>query len=75
MVSLQSLLQAGYDIKTVTPITENTEMATWPGTTPISPVLITLQKASSIAVCTIGTGSWVALYNSAMTDATVCYKR
>jgi hypothetical protein len=75
MVSLLSLLQAGYDIKAVTAITEFTEMATWPGSTPTSPLIITLQKASSIAVCNVATQTWVALYSSALSDTANCYKR
>jgi hypothetical protein len=74
-VSLQSLLQGGYDIKAVTAISEFTEMSVWPGTVPTSPLIITLQKASSIAVCNIATANWTELFDSVLPDTTVCYKR
>jgi hypothetical protein len=55
----------------VTAISEFTEMATWPGTTPTSPLIITLQKANSIAVCNVATANWTDLFNSVLSDATI----
>jgi hypothetical protein len=74
-VSLQSLLQAGYDIKAVTAISSFTEMSVWPGTTPTSPLIITLQKAGSIAVCNVASANWISLYSTVLPDTTICYKR
>ena len=72
--SLASLLAAGFEVKSVIDINNDDQKAIWP-TSPVLPyLLITLQKGSSVAVCTMATANWINLSASTATNATLCHK-
>jgi hypothetical protein len=71
-----SLLAAGYVIRTVTTLSDAAikEVFTTGGPFP-SQVFITLQKGTSVAVCEMATISWISVDSGNMTDATRCKVR
>jgi hypothetical protein len=74
--SMDSLLQAGYEIKAIDyiPVAQTKEIfgANVADTTI---TLVTLQKGASVAVCTIDSAGWATLADASMTDPNACNKR
>src|SRR5271167_3718381 len=64
--SVSSLLAAGYEIKTILDISNDEQKAIWPNDTAAPYLLITLQRANSVAVCEIAMTSWVTLDGAAL---------
>jgi hypothetical protein len=74
-VSVASLLADGFEVKALNDISNDEQKAIWP-TSPVLPYLmITLQKGSSIAVCSMAVVNWISLPESSVTDKTLCHKR
>jgi hypothetical protein len=76
--SLDDLIGAGYEIKAVTELSDKAvaKIFTAPNNaTGQAAVLITLQKGTSIATCSIWTIDWTNLPDVAFTDANACVKR
>ena len=73
--SMDSLLQAGYEIKSVNfiPLAQAKEIL---GANVVnSNTLITLQKGTSVAVCALDSLGWAELADSNLTSALVCKQR
>jgi hypothetical protein len=75
LVSVDSLLAAGYEVKAVTVLSDTAIKELWPNQTSQTELAITLQKGNSLAVCALSTLGWVTMANSSMTNAVVCSKR
>jgi hypothetical protein len=74
-VSMASLLADGFEIKAVNDISNDEQKTIWP-TSPVLPYLmITLEKGTSIAVCSMAVVNWFSLPESSVTDKTLCHKR
>ena len=71
-----SLLAAGYVVRTVTTLSDAAikEVFTTGGPFP-SQVFVTLQKGTSVAVCEMATINWISLDSGNMTDASRCRMR
>jgi hypothetical protein len=74
-VSVDNLLAAGFEVKAVTVLTDAMTKELYPGQTLQTQVVITLQKGSSVAVCTLATANWTSLPDSTMTNTSLCSKR
>jgi hypothetical protein len=73
--SIESLLAAGYEIKAITALSDAAIKEIWPGQSLQSQLVVTLQKANSVAVCAIATGNWVSLADATMATANLCSTR
>ncbi len=75
--TIDSLLQAGYDIKSVNfiPAAQATEIFGANYTATTAETLITLQKGKSVAVCNVDLQHWTQLADATMTDNARCYIR
>jgi hypothetical protein len=73
--SMDSLLQAGYEIKSVNfiPLAQSKEI--FGANVASSNTLITLQKGTSVAVCLLNSEGWAILGDSSMTNAVACKQR
>jgi hypothetical protein len=71
-MSFDSVLAAGYEVKSVMVLTDETAKQMWPGQTTPPQTLITLQKGSSVAVCTLSAANWNLLADASMANATLC---
>jgi hypothetical protein len=76
--SLDGLIGAGYEIKSVTELSDKAVAKIFPAPNNAAgqaAVLITLQKGTSIATCSIWTIDWTNLPDVVFTDANACVKR
>ena len=74
LVSFDSILASGYEVKAVTVMSDAATKEVFSSQTLSSQVFITLQKGTSIAVCEVATVTLINL-DAGMTDATRCAKR
>jgi hypothetical protein len=77
VATFDSLLQSGYEIKAVNfiPLAQANEIFGASAPKTASQTMVTLQKGSSVAVCTLESGNWSILSDDAMTTANYCQKR
>ena len=74
-VSLASLLDGGYEVKSALALSDADQKSIWPDE-PVGPfTLILLQKGASLAVCTYPTSSLTSMDSSAVADKIMCHKR
>ena len=74
-ITLSALLDGGYEIKSVLPLSDADQKSLWPND-PVAPFsLIVLQKGASLAVCTYPTASLTSMAAKALTDPAMCHKR
>jgi hypothetical protein len=75
--TFDSLLQSGYEIKAVSfiPVAQANEIFGANAPKTASTTLVTLQKGTSVAVCTVDSGNWTLLADATMTSANACEKR
>ena len=74
-ISIGSLLAAGYEVKSVTSISNDDQKVIWPND-PVGPyVLIVLQKGPSVASCIVGTGAVVSVSPTQLAQTNICKKR
>jgi hypothetical protein len=69
--SFMSLLKQGYDVR-ATSIAPLVEQRQFVSTATHSPVLVTLQKGQSVAVCQFGWNAWSAMSKAALEDPKLC---
>jgi hypothetical protein len=76
-ITFDSLMQTGYEIKAVSfiPISQANEIfgANAPKTASLA--MVTLQKGSSVAVCTFDSRQWAEMTDPMAADTTACLKR
>ena len=73
--SIQSLLNAGYQVTAVTELSPDAQQQIWPNT-PASPeVMITMQKGDLVAVCALSPLSWINISQTAFNDPQYCKKQ
>jgi hypothetical protein len=75
--TFDSLLQSGYEIKGVNfiPLAQANEIFGANAPKTASQTMVTLQKGTSIAVCTVDSLNWALLADVAMTSAATCETR
>jgi hypothetical protein len=68
-----SLLKQGYEIKatSIVPLVEHRQFPNTAGSTH-SPLLITMQKGQSVAVCTINWNNWSNMQKASLEDPKLC---
>jgi hypothetical protein len=71
--SFMSLLKQGYDVRatSIAPLVEQRQHPNT-ATSTHSPVLVTLQKGQSVAVCTFGWNAWSNMNKVALEDPKLC---
>jgi hypothetical protein len=72
-MSFMSLLKLGYEIRatSIAPLVEQRQFPNTAASTH-SPVLVTLQKGQSVAVCQFGWSAWSSLSKAALDDPKLC---
>jgi len=73
-VTFDSLAAAGYVVEAVSVLSDNATKEVFAGQNLSSQVFVTMQKASSVAVCEFATQTWLTMDNATMKDAARCYK-
>ena len=73
--SLDSLLAAGYEIKSVNDLSDSATSQLYSGQNLPPQTIVTLQKGSSIAVCNMATANWINLNDASFTSAERCSTR
>jgi len=73
--TFDNVLALGYEVKTVTVLSDAATKEVFSGTGVLSQVFISLQKGTSVAVCELSTATWLSLDNGIMTDTTRCKVR
>ena len=74
-VTFDSLVASGFEVKTMTELSDSAIKQVWPGQTLGPQVLITLQKGNSVAVCNFPTQNWLGLLDVSLTSADRCVTR
>ena len=73
-VSLESLLQGGYEVKVITDVSSDEQKAIWPNDAVNPYIMVTLQKGASLAVCAMSMASWVGVADSTLANTSLCKK-
>ena len=73
--SLDSLLAAGYEIKTTNPVSAAATKEIWSEQNLAPQTIVTLQKANSIAVCNLATTNWMNLNPATFASNDRCVMR
>jgi hypothetical protein len=73
--SLDSLLAAGYEVKTTSPVSAAATKEIWTGQDLAPQTIVTLQKANSIAVCNLATSNWMNLNPTTFASTDRCMMR
>jgi hypothetical protein len=73
--SLYSLLAAGYEVKNATPVSAAATKEIWTGQYLPPQIIVTLQKANSIAVCNLATINWMSLTATTFASTDRCVMR
>jgi len=58
-VSLASLLKSGFQIVSIVDLTSEEQKTLWPSDAPSPYIMLTLQKGSSVAACSISISAWI----------------
>jgi hypothetical protein len=74
-VAFDSLRSNGYMITSVMDILSQEQTAMWPNDPATPYVMITLQKGTSTAVCSMDTYHFLSLDDATMKNVAICYKR
>ena len=71
--AFMTLLKEGYEVRatSVVPLAEQRQSASTSGNT-YSPILVTLQKGQSVAVCQFAWNQWSSLTKAALEDPKLC---
>jgi hypothetical protein len=72
LVSFDSLLASGYEVKAVGEMSDAAIKQTWPNQPPPPQFVITLQKGNQVAVCNMNASNWLNLNDASMTAANLC---
>jgi hypothetical protein len=75
LVSFDSVLASGYEVKAVTVMSDAATKEVFTGQTLSSQVFVTLQKGTSVAVCEVATVTLINLPDAGMKDASRCSMR
>ena len=74
-VSIDSILADGFEIKTISILSDTAIKEVFPKENLQSQLVLTLQKGSTLATCTVATVNWVNLTQATMTNPSICSKR
>jgi hypothetical protein len=72
LVSFDSLLASGYEVKAVSEMSDAAMKQVWPGQTIEPQMVITLQKGNQVAVCNMNDSSWLNLTDASMAAPKLC---
>jgi hypothetical protein len=73
-VSVESLLQGGYEVKVITDVSADEQKSIWPSDAVNPYIMVTLQKGGSLAVFAMSMVSWVNQSDSTLANASLCKK-
>lgn len=73
--SLAALLDGGYEIKAVVPLSSDDQKALYPKDALGAFSVIILQKGASVASCITGMGSIINISPTMLAEANTCHKR
>ena len=72
LVSFDSLLASGYEVKAVGEMSDTAMKQVWPDQAIPPQMVITLQKGNQVAVCNMSDAAWLNLTDASMAAPKLC---